>query len=291
MVPGGQFSTNVTQEFISSFGNLPTRAPYHTLMLYDFVTNSAEIRQRHSCALRDHLYNYLGPDMSIWVIGFASRRGGDIENMTLSHARAGNVARRICFQSGHPRNVGTVSLGERRSAGGHENSEYRRAVLVLVYRIPPYVEPPRPPREQPLPFFNKFKITLAFGMEAGPGLIGADYHFLIDYDDREENAPPSAHCEYTLLGLGGSLGAPAGSQGGILWNYFDARRNCTPEGFSGRASLGGYGISLPGFSIGNSSFAMFPNSGQNVEFETFQVENGMSAGYSRVYGGFFRTGL
>ena len=291
MEPGGQFSTRITQDFINSLGNLPQGAPYHSLLLFDFITGSAEIRRDHDAALRQHLYNYLGPGMSIWVIGFASRAGGEYENMNLSHSRAGNVARRISFQSGHTRNIGTVSLGERRSTTGSENSAYRRAVLILVYRRPPYVEPPRPPRAQPLPFFNKFKISLIGGIEGGEVLVGADYHFLIDYDDRDENAPPSAECEYTLLALGGGIGAPLGTQGGICWNYFNAGRNCTPEDFSGRASLGGYGITAGGFSIGNSSFAMFPNNGTPIEFETFQSEIGMSAGISRVYGGFARSGF
>lgn len=291
MEPGGQYSTRISQDFISSFNNLPSEAPYLKLMLFDFQTGRADIRRGHDEGLRQHLYNYLGPNMSIWVIGFASRAGGEMENMNLSHARAGNVARRISFQSGHTRNIGTVSLGERRSTSGSENSEYRRAVLILVYRRPPYVEPPRPARPQPLPFFNKFRITLIGGLEGGELIVGADYHFLIDYDIRDENAPPSAQCEYTLLALGGGIGAPLGTQGGILWNYFDAGRNCTPEDFSGRASLGGYGLTAGEFSIGNSSFAMFPNNGPSVEFETFESEMGVSAGISRVYGGFARSGF
>ncbi len=229
--------------------------------------------------------------MSIWVIGFASRAGGQMGNMSLGQARAATVVRRISFQPGDTRNVGTISLGESGSTFGSENSEYRRAVLILVYRRAPYREPPRPRREQPLPFFNTFQISLLGGLEGGPWLAGADYHFWIDYDTCHEDAPPSARCEYSLTALGGGIGLPFATQGGVRWNYFDAGRHCTAEDFSGTVPLGGYGLTVHEFSIANNSFAVFPSDGEPVEFETFETEMGLSAGYSRIHGAFVISGF
>lgn len=292
MTSGGNYSRFVRDEWIQSLPNVPNGQPFAKLLLYDFDTDSHEILEQHERALQDFIYPMLRIGrVAVWVGGFASRAGSDSHNRRLSHLRARAVANRIEFRGGNLRHLKTVEFGEGQSQEvADENSGNRRAVLILLYNVPAYVEPPRPTRPHPLPFFNRFRISLLWGVEGGAALVGGDYHFLIDYDTDDRHAPPSSPCEYSLIGLGGGWGAPAGAQEGYgNWNKFSTARNCTPEDFSGRGSIGGYGINILRYQASRTLVSLFPNQLAPIHFENFQTSTSVSLGASRIYGAFFRS--
>lgn len=290
MQPGGQFTTRVTQQFYQDIPGLPRETPYMALLLFDFATGDADILSGHDEGLRAQLYPQLGPGMRIYVVGFASRRWTDQENMLLSDRRAARVAQRIAFQSGRSPNVQALCVGETRSqADADENSAYHRAALIMVYREPPYVEPAQPVRVQPLPLSNRFRIALTWGIEGGEAIVGGRYYFVIDYDDEADNAPPSDPCHYRFVGFGGGVGTPAGTQGGVAWNRFTYPALASTRDFAGRASLHGAGATAGSLGFSRGGFYLNPDRGPDFSIENFQTEYSAGAGFSIIYGSFYRA--
>src|SRR5690348_13261491 len=102
MRPGGEYTTMRIREDFLQCTDVPRTNVFSRLLLYDFETGEADVRQVHHDALRDNIIRYCGRGgMNIWVGGLASRRwrSGVNENARLAYRRAQNVTSRLEFLS------------------------------------------------------------------------------------------------------------------------------------------------------------------------------------------------
>ena len=90
MRPGGEYTTMRIREDFLQCTDVPRTNVFSRLLLYDFVTGEADIRQVHHDALQDNIIRYCGRGgINIWVGGLTSRqwRSGVNENARLAYQR------------------------------------------------------------------------------------------------------------------------------------------------------------------------------------------------------------
>ena len=296
MTRRGQFTTRVTSEYLRGAG-VPTTGVQRRILLFDFGTNSTRIETRHDEAIRRYITPILNQGgFNVWLAGMASRAGASDLNERLSAQRVRRVAERIDFRTDAQFGITTTHFGESQSVTGTENSAYSRAVLVVITDRPPISIPPRQIVRPRSPYYNKFRIAMTFGGEAGIGyLAGGFYNFYIDYDRRSMNAPRSNGQKYRFMG-GGFGGGPVDisvSSGIESWNYFELPpgRTALPSQFAGEARMESVGVSagvgpLDGEHTTFTNLHLSPSFLPGFDIMRFKTNWSVSAGASVITGNF-----
>lgn len=293
----GQFTLRVLPEFLRDAA-IPTSDVLHRLLLFDFETGKTDLLPVHRTALDRYVVPYINSDsygVQVFVGGLASRAMGRApaeNNQYLAFGRAQRVTRYLEFRSEVRRGRHALiarAYGAKRSVGGLENSEYHRAVLIVVARMPPIPRPPEARRSPgPLPLFNRFKINLTYSIEGGEAVGVGRFFFELDYDRNFPNSPEPSPTRYELRAVGGTIGAPVGSNlGGNAWNSFQSERMCTTADFEGRAGISSVGAWV-GYGVGRMALHLYPARGSEILIDPFQTEYSAAIGASILWGPFQR---
>ena len=292
----GQYTRRITQDFLREVAPRDTEV-IERVLLYDFVTGRPDVLERHRDGIRQFVLPHLrdsAPRCRVWIGGIASRRGDARMNQGLAWARALRVEQHL---RGAAPSLGrlagrhgltTTWHGERYSTHHTENSEFFRAVLIVISRAPQYVAPPPPPSRQ-THAFDRFRIRFDWGYDGGEILAGGSSTFVIDYNHAYPNAPASDPAWYRFIGGGVGGGLPVG--GGVgdpaaPWNAFRTTRVTTTHAFSGGASLAGRSA----FGWGRTTLRIWPSGPEGeILVDPLEAPNSttLALGASILYGPFF----
>ncbi len=292
----GAYTTRVSDRYLREVAPQGLAA-IQRVLLFDYDTGRPELLPRHIEGLDRYVLPYLratSPPCSVWIGGIASRRGDHLRNEGLAWARARRVEQYLIPRSGglggltSRHGLRTTWHGERYSAYGTENSEYYRAVLIVLQGAPAYVPPSRPPTPQRAHVTNRFRIRYDWGFDGGElGVVGAST-FVIDYDLGDPLAPPPDPHWYRLVGGGFGGGLPVGGGAGDAsapWNPFVSQRVTTPSRFGGTARL----MSRVAFSAGHTVLRIFPSeSDEEIVLDPLETPGvTLALSVSAIFGAFF----
>lgn len=292
----GRYTRRITSDFLRDVAPRDMDV-VERVLLYDYVTGRPELLAGHREGLRQFVLPHLqetAPRCRVWIGGIASRRGDADLNRGLGWARAVRVEQYLrSAASGLGSLTGRHGLtttwhGERYSSHHTENSEFYRAVLIVISRAPRYVPPPRVDPETRAHAFDRFRIRFDWGFDGGGVLAGGASTFVIDYDPAYPNAPASDPAWYRFVGGGIGGGLPVGGSAGdpsAPWNSFRAEHVTTTHAFSGLASL----ASRTAFGEGRTTLRIWPSGPEGeILIDPFETPNAITIalGASILYGGF-----
>jgi hypothetical protein len=204
--------------------------------LYNFDTDWHELKTEHKLFL-DGLKVRAKAAGGIYLLGMASRSGGDAHNLALSQRRRESVVKYVTTLAGKTLPVEGGWAGDQYAFGPNEDHPFDRAVILTMWTahpptpplpkvtpIPPIVVPPPAP-----PVHRRFQIRM---MSAFCTSISIRAIFEIEDCDVHERF------KYDFRGIGPPLpGLPVSWTGAGPWNEFVTLTPLSAGDFAGTAEM------------------------------------------------------
>ena len=251
--------------------------------LYNFDTDWHELKPEHETFL-DTLRSRAKSSGGIYVLGLASRSGGDDHNLKLSQRRREAVVSYVNALAGRTLPLQGGWAGEQFAFGPKEDDPYDRAVIMTLWTVHP-PPPPTPAPPPPAPSVStpakhtrfQIRMTSAFGT---PVTMSATFE-IEDLDVHERSI-------YQYKGIGPPLpGFPFSWSGAGPWNEFRTLSPRTSREFAGMAEIESIS-SPPGKGPNWSVLTLRPGAHPPIGLINFQTGRTEGFGLSAYIGDLIR---